>query len=42
MNKFKAKIKREQKYHRLILKEKMEDIFTENYCNIDTDIMNHL
>ena len=42
LNKFKAKIIKEQKYHKLILKEKIQDIFTENYCNIDTDIISHL
>ena len=37
--KFKAKIIKGQKYHKLILKEKIHDVFTENYCNIDTDII---
>ena len=40
--KFKSKIIKEQKYHSLILKEKIQDIFTENYCNIDLDIISHL
>ena len=37
--KLKAKIIKGQKYHKLILKEKIYDVFTENYCNIDTDII---
>ena len=40
--KFKAKIIEGQKYHKLILKEKMQNIFTENYSNLDLNIMNHL
>ena len=40
--KFKAKIIREQKYHKLLLKENMQNIFTENYYNIDLDIINNL
>ena len=40
--KFKAKIIKEQKLHKVILKEKMQDIFTENYCNLDLSIVNHL
>ena len=39
---FKAKIIKEQKYHKLILREKMQNIFTENYCNLDMDILNNL
>ena len=42
LNNFKAKIRIGQKYHKLMLKGKMKDIFTENYCNIDLDIINHL
>ena len=42
LNKLKSKIIREQKYHKLVLKEKIQDIFTENYCNIDMDILNNL
>ena len=37
--KFKIKIIKGQKYHKLILKNKINDVFTENYCNIDTDII---
>ena len=42
LNKLKSKIIREQKYHKLVLKGKIQDIFTENYCNIDMDILNNL
>ena len=40
--KLKAKIIREQKYHKLMLKDRMHNLFTENYININPDILNHL
>ena len=40
--KFKAKIIEGHKYHKLILKEKMQNIFTENYSNLDPNIINNL
>ena len=41
-NKFKSKVIKEQKYHKLRLKENIKDIFTDSYCDINTCILNHL
>lgn len=39
---FKAKIRKVQKSHMLINKDKANFMFTENYCNIRSDILNYL
>ena len=39
---FRAKVIKEQKNHMLILNSKANDIFTENYCNINFQILRNL
>ena len=42
LNKFKAKILRDQRLNMLILDSKAKDIFTENYCKINMQILRDL
>ena len=42
VNKFKAKIIKTQKTHMKILKDKAIRIFSENYCNMQIQILNNL